>query len=66
MFLKLNKIKDQKINTDILIIGCGTTAIYIAEKLRQTNKKMIIVEKGNLQNYQEIRNTKKKRKFFKP
>ena len=52
MFLNLNKIKEEKLKTDILIIGCGTTAIYIAEKLKQSNKKIIIVEKGNLHNYQ--------------
>ena len=59
MFSKLNKIKEEQLNTDVLIVGCGTTAIYIAERLKNTNKKIIMIEKGSLKNYQK-NNTKKK------
>ena len=64
MFLNLNKIKEEKLKTDILIIGCGTTAIYIAEKLKQSNKKIIIVEKGNLHNYQKKKITKRNENYL--
>ena len=53
MFSKLNKIKEEQLNTDVLIVGCGTTAIYIAERLKNTNKKIIMIEKGSLKNYQK-------------
>ena len=59
MFSKLNKIKEEQLNTDVLIVGCGTTAIYIYERLKNTNKKIIMIEKGSLKNYQK-NNTKKK------
>ena len=59
MFSELNKIIDEKLNADVLIIGCGTTAIYIAERLKNSNKKIIMIEKGGLKNYQKNNNTKK-------
>ena len=55
MIRNFNEIKEKTITTDVLIIGAGTTGLYLAERLAEKFKKIIVVEKGGL-NTKKINN----------
>ena len=45
------------LNCDVTIVGAGTVGLFIANQLKETYKKIIIIEKGDFY-------LTKKKKFF--
>ena len=47
MIIDQNKKKNKNLKTDVLIVGGGTTGLFLAERLKKKFKNITILEKGS-------------------